>query len=79
MPRDYYNDAEEVAERLREQGEALWGDKLTRAIEEGFTATEILMALRHELGELLERGPGLDGATQHLAASLRSDIDAALS
>lgn len=79
MPRDYYNDAEEVAERLRAQGDAVWGDKLTRAIEEGFTSTEILMALRYHLDDLLRNGPVLDADTESLAVSLRSDIDAALS
>lgn len=78
MPRDYYNDAGEVAERLLEQGDSEWADRLISALEEGFTATEILMALRHHLSELLDRGPTLDDDTQDLVESLRADIDIAL-
>jgi hypothetical protein len=79
MPRAYYNDAKEVAERLRQQGDRAWADRLTSAIEEGFTATEILMALRHHLDDLLTDGPTLEEHTRNLASSLKSDIDAALS
>jgi hypothetical protein len=55
-----------------------WADRFTRAIEDGFTATEILMALRHNLGDLLATGPQLDEDLRGFVVSLHADINSAL-
>lgn len=78
MPRDYYADAHEIAERLAESNERDWSMRIERVIEEGFTATEILMGIRFQLGGLLASDAVLDDDTRALADDLRQSIEEAL-
>ena len=78
MARDYYADADELAERLIERGHGDWSERIESAIKNGSTSTEILMALRWQLAQLIDADLGLDDDTLDLARSLHADIDAAL-
>ena len=57
---DHYAEARRLAALLREEGLRENGDAVEEAIEGGFTATEILVALRHRLyrGRAKQRPPG---------------------
>lgn len=46
MARDYYAEATAIAEDAARVGLGDLGDQLRRAIDEGFTSTEILMRVR---------------------------------
>jgi len=78
MARDLYADGYELAERLQERGEREWSDRISNSIDDGFTATEILMALRFQITELLGSDVSLDEDTRALAGSLIADIGSAL-
>ena len=54
MPRDFYADGRELAEHLREAGFEGWAQRIDAVIDEGFSATEILMGLRWTASKLLE-------------------------
>jgi hypothetical protein len=79
MARDFYADALEIAERLRDAGADEWADRIDRPVREGFSATEILMGIRRALTELLAADLTIEESTLELAQGLRSAIDAALS
>lgn len=74
MTRDFYADSYEVAERLAQANEMRWEHKITSAIEEGSTSTEILMALRFYLIELLKSPVILDTSTTTLVHGLAVDL-----
>ncbi len=78
MARDLYSDAEALAERLWHDGRHEWSDRLSGAIREGATASEILMALRYHLAGLLDSDADLDEATRTSATELHSSIDVVL-
>lgn len=78
VARDYYVDAFEIAERLAESGQHEWSERLERVITEGYTATEILMGIQFELGELLESKAVLSDSTRELASDLRRSLGVAL-
>lgn len=78
MARDYYAEAHEVAERLAESNQREWSDRIAQVIEEGFTATEILIGIRFQLGELLASDALLSEDTMVLADDLRRAVEEAL-
>jgi len=67
MSRDLYADGYEVAEQLREAGLLEWSQRVASAIENGFTATEILMGLRWQLEQVLGSEVDLPSETAALA------------
>jgi hypothetical protein len=79
MARDYYADGAEIAERLREEHAFGWAERIDQSIDEGFTATEILMRLRNDLAALLAADLPIQRSTLALAQDLRAAIDSALS
>jgi hypothetical protein len=78
VARDFYADGFEIAERLREEHLNAWADRVERSIDQGFTATEILMALRADISALLAADISIEPSTRLLAEDLRSAISAAL-
>jgi hypothetical protein len=78
MARDYYADAHEIAERLAESGQHEWCDRIEQVIAEGYAATEILMGIQFQLGELLGSDAVLSDDTRELAVNLRQSIQEAL-
>jgi len=78
VARDYYADAHEIAERLAESNQRDWSKRIERVIEEGFTATEILMGIQFQLGELLASDVSLSEDMRALAHDLRRSIAEAL-
>lgn len=53
MPFDHYKETEELIEILLSSSFSRFGEALQKAMEEGATGTEILMAIRCDLDELL--------------------------
>jgi hypothetical protein len=56
---DYIAEAYAIRDALTDEYLARWRSRITDAIEAGATGTEILMALRWNLGQLLEAQPEL--------------------
>lgn len=50
--RDYYEEARLLASNLRKEGFEEWAERFEKTIEDGFTATEILMGLRWQARQL---------------------------
>jgi len=69
--RDYYAEARELAGRLAAEGFADWATRFEEAITGGFTATEILMALRWQAQQLRD-------AELHLSADADSRLESLL-
>ena len=51
---DYYEEASSLASLLTKDGEDKYATKLNEAIEQGCTGTEILMALKFNIEEILK-------------------------
>jgi hypothetical protein len=77
-PPDYYADAHEIAARLAESNQREWSDRIERAIEEGYTATEILMGLRFQLAQLVLSDASLSDDTRALIEDPRQSIEEAI-
>lgn len=58
MNYNYYAEARHLADLLKNERQYDWAFKILGAIEEGVTATEILMMLRWNLGALLSTKVG---------------------
>lgn len=54
MSFDHYAEANSIIKLLQHEGLTSYADKLTNAMEEGSTGTEIFMALRFYIKELLD-------------------------
>lgn len=78
MARDYYAEARQLADSLDDEGLDEWSGKLKDAIDAGFTATEILMALRWHARQLREASPRLSRPTRRALASLLEGLEDAL-
>jgi len=74
---DYYAAARKLISRLESAGHATEAASLNAAIEEGATGTEILMALRFHVADILERIP-LTGDARALASRLLAELRDAL-
>ena len=77
MSVDYYAEARYLAELLKQEGLEEWAGKVLNALDEGVTATEILMMLRWNIGKLLAT-QAASGETSAYAKSLYQKIDTAL-
>ena len=51
---DHYKEARELAEELRKEKLEHFANRITKAMEEGSTGTEIFMALRWNIEQLLK-------------------------
>ena len=78
MSYDYYAEAKYLAETLKEEGFGDWALRILSAMEEGVTATEILMMLRWNLENFLKSQSGSEKVIDR-AKQLNKKIDAALS
>ena len=76
--RDYYGDARRLIAMMEAEGFAAAARTLDDAIEAGFTATEILMALRWQIDRFLETTPACSKSLLGAAKNLRNRIDQAL-
>lgn len=74
---DYYAATEELISRLEQDGHVRDAAKLRSAIEEGSTGTEIFMALRFHLAEIVRSVP-LKGESQIKASRLLGELNDAL-
>lgn len=74
---DHYTAARDVISRLKAEGHAADASKLQAAIEEGATGTEILMALRFHLSEII-RNVILQNESKKKALELLSELNNAL-
>jgi hypothetical protein len=74
MPRDFGKDGFELAEKVRQAGQPGWALRVEEAIKYGSTSTEILMALRWTIGEMVGEGIELPAATRILAEDIRRGI-----
>lgn len=72
MARDYVFEARSIAASLAKCGLTEWSDKINEAIAAGSTGSEIAMAIRFSLNEMLKAEPRLD-------QSLRSQVQATIS
>lgn len=77
--RDYYAEAHELAGRLADEGFDDWAARFEEAIKEGFTATEILMALRWQAQQLQAAGLQLSAEADSRLKSLLAGLEGALS
>jgi hypothetical protein len=76
---DHYKEARELAEQLREEKIGSFADKIIGAIEEGSTGTEIFMALRWNIKNLLKTKDYLLSITiRDKASRLYKELDKAL-
>ena len=76
--RDYYAEARQIASRLLAEGFAEWANKFDDAIARGFTATEILMALRWEARQLQEARLPLPAAVESQLESFLAGLEEVL-
>lgn len=74
---DHYAAARELISRLGQAGYATEAAALKAAMDQGATGTEIFMALRFHLAEIIGRVP-LEGDSQTLASRLLAELDDAL-
>jgi hypothetical protein len=77
--RDYYAEARELASRLTAEGFGDWASRFEEAISAGFTATEILMALRWQAQQLQAAGLPLTAEAAGRLNSLLVGLEEALS
>lgn len=78
MAYDYYGAARRLMVTMRNEGFDEAARALDDAIKAGFTATEILMALRWHIDRFLDANPGCSKALTRAARDLRNRIDQAL-
>jgi hypothetical protein len=78
MSYDYYAEARSIAEALKQEGLSNWGSKILSAIDEGVTATEILMILRWNLENFISSQLGSENIVER-AKLLYQKIDSVLS
>lgn len=76
---DYYSDAFDLAQALAGQGYPEWGAKLRESVETGFTATEILMALRWTVNNILSSKIAIDAPTRKRLEVFLNDLAKTLS
>ena len=79
MSKDLYAEASALAGNLADAGHSEWERRIHNAIAGGATATEILMALRWTLSEMLLRDEGIRDSLRDNASRLRNELDQALS
>ncbi len=77
--RDYYAEARELASHLTDEGFDDWAARLEEAIEGGFTATEILMALRWQAQQLQAARLQISAEADSRLKLLLAGLEAALS
>lgn len=78
MARDYYADAQAVAEQLWCDGLSATANLIHDAIEKGYTATEILMGVRWQLAQVDLSDQRLRSDTRVAVMSLVKALDEAL-
>jgi hypothetical protein len=78
MARDYYAETHDVALLLQREGFAAEAQSLVRAISDGSTATEILMAIRWRLEQIDTPKFKLNSETRARVRELRRAIAGAL-
>jgi hypothetical protein len=76
--RDFYAEALELASRLTDEGFGGWANRFEEAISAGFTATEILMALRWHAQQLQAAGLSLTADADGRLNSLLVGLEEAL-
>ena len=78
MAIDYYTEARLIADAIGNQGHTFMATALRDSVEYGSTATEILMAVRYQLTELVASGVIADPLTiarsQRLIAALDEEL-----
>lgn len=74
--RDYYGDAQIVADQLATLGLVEWKERIENAVLAGSTSGEILMALRWQLKELLKIERSLPANLRQQAKDLIRAINA---
>lgn len=74
---DHYAAARELIARPDQAGHVTEAAALNAAMEEGATGTEIFMALRFHVAEIIKRVP-LAGDSQTLALRLLTELDDSL-
>jgi hypothetical protein len=74
MSRDVYGEARALGVAVWDAGHPSWSQRIDDDIAGGAVATEILMALHHTLGGLLELEPTLQPELRDRAAELRTAI-----
>ena len=72
---DHYSAAEKIAKLLESEGKGEWSRKISNAMEESFSGTEILMALRWHLKECLDSLKDLSPTTVLEIKRLLVEID----
>lgn len=77
MSYDHYQETEELISMLENAGLTHYGESLQRVMEEGATGTEIFMALRWHIGQLLAEPP-MDDVIKAKAKRLLNELDKAL-
>jgi hypothetical protein len=76
---DHYKEARELAEELRKEKIEHFADRIIRAMEEGSTGTEIFMALRWNIEQLLKtKELSYSKSIKDKARCLYSELDKAL-
>jgi hypothetical protein len=78
MSHDHYAVAREIAGKLATEGFPERSQRILNAIAAGSTGTEILMALRWHLREMLRADPGISPETRQRMSELLLQIDASL-
>jgi hypothetical protein len=75
MSRDYYADTRDLAAKLTARGLGDWSRRLTDAVAAGATGTEIVMALRWTLAQMLETKVVLPDDLRRQATDLHAGLD----
>lgn len=74
---DHYAETQGLADMLRKEGLGDYSDALLKAMEEGATGTEIFLALRWNVKNLIEAEEFSD-ASEKIARQLLKELDLAL-
>ncbi|MCP4546600.1 MAG: hypothetical protein GY835_09070 [bacterium] len=77
--RDYYEEAHQLSRLLADEGLEDWARRIEEAIAGGFTASEILMALRWQSQQLQGARPSLSREVRHRLRTFLAGLEQALS
>lgn len=75
---DYYEEARNISQALKQDGQKKWADLIIEKMEAGSAATEILMGIRWAVQECLKTRQNKMGEMDKKMLALVAKIDGAL-
>jgi hypothetical protein len=72
---DHYSVAQQIAQKLHDEGKPEWAAKIDDAVAAGSTGSEIFMALRWHLRDIQGKAQDISAATRDLIDDLLRQLD----